>query len=56
MTVIVEVKVKLSIELVGNAHVDDVNVVLSDMDYNFVSQTVGATITDTEIIEQEIIG
>ena len=51
MTVTVEVKVKLTIELVGNAHVDDVDIVLSDMDYDFISQTCGATITDTEIIE-----
>ena len=54
MTVTVEVKVKLSIELVENAHIDDVEIVLWDMDYDFTSQTCGATITDTEIIETTI--
>jgi hypothetical protein len=50
-TVMLTVKVKIKTK---GKNIDP-NVVISDMDYNFTSQTEGATITDTEIVEQEVV-
>lgn len=47
----VEVKVRLIINADEGVDIDDV---ISDCDYEFVSRTPGADITDTEIQEIEI--
>lgn len=48
--VYVEIKVRLIINADEGVDVDEV---LDEMDYNFISTTEGAEIEDTEILEQE---
>lgn len=52
MKVYVNVTARLIIETDSAVPIEDV---LSDMDYNFTSQTIGSTIRDTEITDWEII-
>lgn len=47
----VEVKTRLIIEIEEGIEFSEV---MADMDYNFTSQTDGASVIDSEIIEQEI--
>lgn len=50
-----KVYVEVTVRLIINADEGvDVNEVLDEMDYDFISNTEGATIEDTEILEQEI--
>jgi acyl CoA:acetate/3-ketoacid CoA transferase len=46
------VKALLVIEVKKGVEINDV---MADMEYNFISQTDGAKVIDTEIVEQEVI-
>lgn len=51
-----EVFINITTRIVINADDSvDINEVLDELDYNFISQTDGAVITDTEIIDTEVI-
>ena len=48
----IEVKVKLIVRSEPGVNIDDV---MNEMDYNFVSQTENADIEETEIMEYDVI-
>jgi hypothetical protein len=50
--VFVEVKVKLVIEVDEGVKISDI---IQEMDYDFTSTLDGAIITDTEVLEHEVI-
>lgn len=50
-----KVYIEMKVKIVVNANEDvDIGQVVQECDYNFLSQTIGADIVDTEILDWEI--